>query len=373
MRASKIKPFLFLFVLLFGHAYNLFAQHYIFIEAEKQQPFYLKKNGETYSSTGKGFIILSKLNTTDIDFVIGFPNNLFPEVTFKVSGVVSDRGFFLKRAEGKGWVLLDRYSSELISSGQVAVKATNTLTSSTTGFAELLVDATGDKTLLDRSSLVNVPTVKQATDNVKTKTTSTVAKSQAASKQINKPTGLGTIRSYIQSDDSLALKITYFEKGAKDNWDTIYVEIEKIVERTSSSPSVKMDLNNGAVVNSAPQKKESMNVIAAAESELNLPADCVNPIALPKDIRELQRRISRASSFDAQIDIAIKTLSEKCFTTKQVKELGTSFWDEQNRLIFFTRARKWVVDPALYGELEQSFLQEGSVNAFREMMKKQSQ
>jgi len=45
MRASKIKPILFLFVLLFGHVSNLFAQHYVFIEAEGQQPFFLKKNG----------------------------------------------------------------------------------------------------------------------------------------------------------------------------------------------------------------------------------------------------------------------------------------------------------------------------------------
>ena len=373
MRASKIKSILFLFVLLFGHVSNLFAQHYVFIEAEGQQPFYLKKNGETYSSTGTGFVILSKLNTKDLEFIIGFPNNLFPEVVFRVKELVKDRGFFLKQTENKGWVLVDRSSSELISGGMVAAKTNITTASSTIGFAELLVDVTGDKTLADRSSLVNVPAVKPATDNIKNKATSSVSKSQAGPKQNNKSTGLGSIRSYIQSDDSLALRITYFEKGAKDNWDTIYVEIEKMLEKASPSPSVKMDLNNEAVVNSAPKIKESMNVIAAAESELNLPADCVNPIALPKDIRELQRKISRASSFDAQIDIAVKALSEKCFTTKQVKELGTSFWDEQNRLTFFTRAKKWVVDPALYGELEKSFLQEGSIKAFREMMKKQSQ
>lgn len=373
MCASKIKPILFLFVLLFGHISNLFAQHYVFIEAEGQQPFYLKKNGETYSSTGTGFVILSKLNTKDIEFIIGFPNNLFPEVAFKVNGLVKDRGFFLKQTDGKGWVLVDRSNAELISGGLVAAKTTSTSAPSSIGFAELLVDVTGDKTLVDRSSLITAPALKPATDNAKSKTTSSLNKSQAGPKQTNKPTGLGTIRSYIQSDDNLALKITYFEKGAKDNWDTIYVEIEKMLEKVAPSPVIKTDLNDGAVVNVASQDKESNNVIAASVSDLNPPADCVNPIALPRDIRELQRRISRASTFDAQIDIAIKALSEKCYTTKQIKELGTSFWDEQNRLTFFTRAIKWVVDPALYGELEKSFLQEGSIKAFREMMKKQSQ
>lgn len=373
MRASKIKPILFLFALLFGHASNLFAQHYVFIEADGQQPFYLKKNGETYSSTGTGFVILSKLNTKDIEFVIGFPNNLFPEVAFKVNGLVRDRGFLLKQTDGKGWVLVDRSSAELISGGLVAAKTTFTAAPSSVGFAELLVDVTGDKTLVDKSSLIFTPVVKPTTDNAKSKTTSPATKSPVGPKQINKPTGLGTIRSYIQSDDTFALRITYFEKGAKDNWDTIYVEIEKILEKASPRASAKIDLNAGTVVNLAAQDNESNKVIAATVSDLNPSADCVNPIALPRDIRELQRRISRAPSFDAQVEIAIKALSEKCYTTKQVKELGTAFWDEQNRLIFFTRARKWVVDPALYGELEKSFLQEGSVKAFREMMKKQSQ
>jgi hypothetical protein len=43
--------------------------------------------------------------------------------------------------------------------------------------------------------------------------------------------------------------------------------------------------------------------------------------------------------------------------------------EEQQRLLFYKRARKWVSDSALYGELEQSFLQEGSKKAFREMLK----
>jgi len=373
MRLSKLKSILLFFVFLFGYIPFLLAQHFVFIEAEGQQPFYLKKNGETYSSTGTGFIILSKLNTKDIEFVIGFPNNIFPEVAFKVKELTKDRGFYLKQAEGKGWVLVDRSNAELISSGLVAAKATTTVTISTTGFAELLVDATGDKTLIDRSSLISAPVVKPITENVKGKTTSSVNNVQSNAKQINKPVGLGVFRSYIQSDDSSALRIAYFEKNAKNNWDTIYVEIEKMLEKTVLRPLMKMDLNIDTVKSLTSQEKGLVTFVPSSSLRSSLSFDCINPIALPKDIRELQRRISRSSSFDEQITIALQSLSEKCYTTKQVKELGTSFLDEQSRLTFFTKARKWVVDQALFGELEQSFLQEGSIKAFREMMKNQSQ
>ena len=373
MRASNLKSILFLFLCLFGYVPFLLAQHYIFIEAEGQQPFYLKKSGETYSSTATGFIILSKLNAKEIEFIIGFPNNLFPEVAFKVNTLVKDRGFYLKQIEGKGWVLLDRSNSELISGGMVQAKTIISTSSSSSGFAELLAEATGDKTLVDRSSLISVSAAKPVAANVKSKPTSSVAKGQTNPKQVNKPAGLGIIRSYIQSDDNSALRIAYFEKGAKENWDTIYVEIEKRLDKTASQPLMKMDLNSNPEMSLQNQDKEIVNPVAVSNLNTNLAADCVNPIALPKDIRELQRRISRSSSFEEQIAIAVKSISEKCYTTKQIKELGGSFLDEQNRLTFYTRARKWVVDPALYSELEKSFLQESSVKAFREMMEKQSQ
>ena len=372
MRSRKLRSILFLFLCLFGYVPFLLAQHYIFIEAEGQQPFYLKKNGETFSSTAKGFIILSKLAEKDVEIVIGFPNKLFPEAIYKVNGLVNDRGFYLKQIEGKGWMLVDRSTSELISGGKVQAKTVITSPSSSTGFAELLADVTGDKTLVDRSSLITAPVAKPVAANLKSKSTSTVVKGQTNPKQINKPVGLGVIRSYIQSDDSTALRIAYLVKGSKENWDTINVEIERMLEKTVPQPLVKTDSNRNPEMNLQNPEKASANPVTASSVNENIVSDCVNPVALPKDIRELQRRISRSSTVDEQIAMAIKSMSEKCYTTKQVKEVGTSFLEEQSRLTFYSKARKWVVDPALFGELEKSFLQEGSIKAFRDMMKKQS-
>jgi hypothetical protein len=104
---------------------------------------------------------------------------------------------------------------------------------------------------------------------------------------------------------------------------------------------------------------------------IDIAVGCSNPVALPKELKELRKKLIKATSFEAQLALAAKAFNEKCFTTKQVKELGTIFWEEQNKLIFFTRLRKYVADPSLYGELEQSFLQEGSKKAFREMLNKQ--
>jgi hypothetical protein len=375
MRLCKLKSILIFMVFQWGMLVSIFAQHYIFIEAEGQQPFYLKRAGQTSSSTASGFIILSKVTASEIDFIIGFPNKLYPEVAFKINNLQADRGFYLKQLEGKGWVLVDRETSSVLLGGKVDVQQAQAIAYSSTGFAELLADATGDKSLLDKTYLVNAidkSTAAKATENTKPKTSPTVTKQDNAQRQVKKLSSLGTIRSYIQSEDSSLLKIAYFDKGIKANWDTIYVEIERFI----SKPIQQLALVNPDAETTKLDRGLSGSTILSISSQPTndnkVQLDCIHPIAMPKDVRELQRRLSRASSLEDQMGLAEKAFNEKCFTTKQVKELGTFFWEEETRLVFFSRVQQYVSDPSLYSELEQSFLQDSSKKAFREMLKKQS-
>lgn len=374
MRWCKLKSVLFIVLFQMGIFTTLFAQHYIFIEAEGQQPFYLKRAGQSYSSTAMGFIILPKLISKDLDFIIGFPNKMYPEVVFKINGLQDDRGFYLKQLEGKGWVLVDRQTSSVLLGSKVDVQQAQAIASSASGFAELLADATGDKSLLDKTYLVNTvekTSASATTPNTKSKTTNTATKQDNGQKQVKGLSKLGTIRSYIQSADSSQLKIAFFDKGVKDNWDTIFVEIDRYLNKPVQLISSKEQAEQKTVIENLPTTNDLTVSTTRLSSTTGIP-DCNNPIAMPKDLRELQRRLSKASSLDEQMSLAEKAFGVKCYTTRQVKELGSVFWEEQNRLLFYTRIRKYVSDPSLYGELEQSFMQEGSKKAFREMLKKQS-
>ena len=161
----------------------------------------------------------------------------------------------------------------------------------------------------------------------------------------------------------------WFVENAKENWDTIFVEIEKSLKSISPLGIEPVISQSNQPVESTVSLLEKASVPVNNKVENFLSTDCINPIALPKDVREVQRKMSKSASLDEQIATASKAMTERCFTTRQVRELGTVFWEEQQRLIFFARVRKWVSDPALYGELEQSFLQEGSKKAFRDMLK----
>lgn len=370
MRLRNLKSILFFFAFQLGVVSLLNAQHYLFIEAEGQQPFYIKRGSETYSSTASGFLILSKLTVKELDFIIGFPNKLYPEISFKVNGLDHDRGFLLKQNQDKGWILLDRAGAGMIAGGAVTPQVLSTVAgNSSAGFADLLADATGDKSLLEKNNFAPAPVTKPVVVNSKTNSNSNSTKKTQSQQLPTKPKSWGIIRSIVQSDDSIAMRITYFEKNAKENWDTIFVEIEKPLK--SISP-----LGIEPVISQSNQPVESpVSLLVKSTIPVNnkvenfLSTDCINPIALPKDVREVQRKMSKSASLDEQIATASKAMTERCFTTRQVRELGTFFWEEQQRLIFFARVRKWVSDPALYGELEQSFLQEGSKKAFRDMLK----
>lgn len=375
MRLCKLKSFLFLVLFQCGMLSLAFAQHYLFIEAEGQQPFYLKKAGQTFSSTGSGFMILSKLTTSDIDLIIGFPNKIYPEVAFKITGLQADRGFYLKQLEGKGWVLVDRETTAVMLGAKVDAQQAQAIASSTGSFAELLADATGDKSLLDKTFIANTgdkAVVSNGPTNAKPKTTTLNTKQDNAQKQVKRLGTLGTIRSYIQSEDSLLLKIAYFDKGIKANWDTIYVEIEKYINRPIQQLAVNELKEENSLVDAGGSMLSTSSLSPQPITKNRVALDCIHPIAMPKDVRDLQKRLSKASSLDDQMILAEKIFSEKCFTTKQVKELGAFFWEEQSRLLFFSRIRKYVSDPSLFGELEQSFLQDNSKKAFRDMLKKQS-
>lgn len=372
MRCVTLKSILLYTLFQFGIFPMLFSQHYVFIEAEGQQPFYLRKSGETYSSSVSGFMILAKLKVQDTNFIIGFPNKLYPEVAFAIPALQQDKGYALRQKEGKNWVLVDRNNSTIITGGAVdSRQLLSSTTATATGFADLLADATGDKTLLEKSTFIGSTADKTPSVGLNTKTSSAATKSQGNLKQPNKTQSSNIVRSYIQQEDSSILRIAYFEKGGKNNWDTIIVEIEK--KRIPTSLNEPSAFTNTKTVSpdAATVKIEDRQVAIQPDLKEVQQMGCNHPIALPKDLRELQRKIAKAPAFEEQMELSVKAFQEKCFTTKQVKELGVLFWEEQNRLNFYTRLRKFVADPSLYGELEQSFLQEASKKAFRDMLKKQ--
>ena len=84
--------------------------HFIYIQTDNKQPFYLKMDKKIYSSTGSGYLIISKLKPDNYEFSIGFPKNEWPEQNLQCTILDKDLGFTLKNYGNEGWGLLNLQS-----------------------------------------------------------------------------------------------------------------------------------------------------------------------------------------------------------------------------------------------------------------------
>ena len=88
-------------------------RHFVFIQSDTKQPFYVSVNGKLYSSTASGYVIIPKLEDGNYNLTIGFAQNAFPEQTFSIPVQNKDLGFGLKNFNEKGWGLFNLQSLDI--------------------------------------------------------------------------------------------------------------------------------------------------------------------------------------------------------------------------------------------------------------------
>lgn len=126
--------------------------HFIYLQTESKQPFYIKYNSKIISSTSSGYIILSKLNNGEVNFSLGFPQSNETEQKFSITIDKTEKGFLVKNFNDKGWGLFDLQSAAITYAvaNQTPV-TTNTSTVITQAandpFANMLSNVTQDSTV----------------------------------------------------------------------------------------------------------------------------------------------------------------------------------------------------------------------------------
>jgi len=274
------------------------AQYYTYIEAEGQQPFYLKIGSKLYSSNSSGFLILPKLDGTELPLKIGFPENLYPEVGFTMTAAAKDRGFLLKLVDGAGWTLIEKGNTKQIS-GKVL------------GLSNDVADSKGMKPEIEQAASLPLP-VKTSIDN----------------KLLGEKNG--------------QLEMIYLEKQAGGKVDTVYVQIEKglVTEKAMTAP---------------------LPIITTAKNCTGSPADV-------RDVRNLQKKLLGITDEENQLALVVRTFMDKCFTCKQTLEVAWFFVTEQARLKLFRQIMPLVSDTNRFPELEEAFLSDEGIEAFRQML-----
>lgn len=100
--------YLFCCLLAFSGLSAQDPSYFVYIQHEKQQPFYVKIDGKLLSSSERGYVILPKLQAGKVPVTVGFPKSEAPEQQFVIRLNGSrDYGYLLKNTGDEKYALYD--------------------------------------------------------------------------------------------------------------------------------------------------------------------------------------------------------------------------------------------------------------------------
>ncbi len=399
---------LILFILLVLPA-RMLAQHnhFIYIQGENQQLFYIKKGGEVISSSNTGFLILPKLQPGTHQFTVGFPKDQFPEHEFQVEISGKDRGFTLKHYADKGWGLMDMQSLDVIMGKKIAPKKETPPSygaMSDDPFAMILASVVNDpgirETSLVQSAVwvsapVQKPMDKQEKAVAQKETKKTEPKSvpvdvkpappvvtetvvaKAAPKVAEKDPPVVQAETPATKPQVTESKLPEPAPQTKSGEKYVAQKILKIselktwtgyqltyVDHTTGTPDTIQVIIDDGVAEATPAKSEPGALNAA-----KLPRTDCKVMAREKDVLNLRKKMLTIANEQEMVETAMKDLRGKCFTVEQLQNLSYVFVTDQGRLSLFEQAYPYIFDPANYHRLEKLLNSGEYIDRFKLLIK----
>lgn len=341
-------------IMFFGLIVSVNAQkkHFVYIQAENKQPFYVMVNNKNFSSTVNGHLVIPKLRNGKYFFVAGFPKELYPEQKFSCIIADKDLGFVLKQYGSKGWGLFDLISfSTTMANAEdwekdKVLNDTIKITEEEASVIKPTLQTIEPKKQEEVKPIepVNNSSIKPSTNAevIENNNTQVVEKQKKGSEVNNENNGKLSIVKMYQKGGSQGLDQVYIDYAANPS-DTITIFI----------PFVSQTRQKGDTTN--PQNSNTAN-------QYNI--NCVN-LATEIDYAKSRKLMSSQTTDDKMVNIAIKSFKNKCYTVEQIKTFGLLFLSEQSRYKFFISAKAYIYDIVNYSSLETQFTLPNIIEQFR--------
>ena len=394
--------------------------HFIYIQTENRQPFYLKHDNKLYSSSLSGYLIVPKLVDGSYHFSIGFPKNEWPEQTITCSVNKKDIGYLLKNFGERGWGLFNLQSMEIQMANKKIPEDDGVIRENKTdAFSIVLADVVNDPSIKQRE------VVKEEAKAIDTAAKETVNNAIPVEKKdsvvvaVSKPriislgraeTTEGTLLIYV--DAGTAKPDTISVLIPKDKQSVVEIKPEKpaqvnvpVKEETVSIEPVKE-----AVKTADPAKEEQNPVLPKKETkkedkkfiDMELPnpngkisdsskpamidtkknadatnngvtkpalinSDCRN-FATEDDFLKLRKKMASSDNDEGMMNTAKKLFKSKCFTTEQIKNLSVLFLTDDGKFRFFEMAYLFVSDPGNFPGLQSQLTNDSYITRFKAML-----
>lgn len=177
-----------------------------------------------------------------------------------------------------------------------------------------------------------------------------------------------------ESSTTEGFGLTYIDKYADGFIDTVRIFIpntKPVVARKDDTPKQEVKFIEITPDTVQQEKKEvrTINKDSSAKAvEPNFGNNCT-ATATEDDFFELRKKMASVQGDDNMISEARSYFNIKCFSTNQVRNLGSLFLTDEGKYRFFDTAYKFVVDPAGYGDLENELKDQYYINRFKAMLR----
>lgn len=421
---------LFISFCFWGISAHAQQNHFVYLQTDNKQPFYVQVNDKVFSSSASGYVVIPKLQNGTYNFSIGFPKNEWPQQTIPVIINNKDAGFILKNFDKKGWGLFDMQTLNVIMPATDLAK-TEVMENKTDEFSNVLADVVNTPSLKEKQKETEVPVTKtevpvQVIVNEIKKTEAPVPVIDIEVKKTEVPVPVidSEVKKTetIQSDFIKVLSSSIDNDGrtmvivdhSAANHDTVRIfipyerntavtEISTEVTRpdtvkqitqanieeekkTKDTKFINIELPNPnattdttKVITTEPVKPVDSVYKEVVIKENIVPSnpfpkveminsDCKN-FATESDFLKARKKMVDESTDDKMVVAARKFFRSKCFSTEQVKNLSVLFLQDDGKYKFFDSAYPFVHDTKNFSSLEMQLKDEYYITRFRAMIR----
>jgi hypothetical protein len=335
---------------LLGHQVSFASDYsYIFIQGDKQTPFYVKLEGQMMPRLGKNYCILPNLDKGTIHIEILFQQNIYPSQKFTIKvPAAAGRGFTLQQVSEDKFALYDLTTRHTLKAGN---KEEDDVVDMDAPVDEQSL-AWGNTTEADLRSSPKASPASELDIPVFDSNKKAKSKKEKRVKEERTEPVASTESSRFIDDIEL-------NKGAdlppfRGNSAGRNTENATGNKKEKASPVVRAEdreLYEGSTVFNEPEAKTTPVLI----SDEGLPnSDC--PTAMNNDdFEDFAIKIMDKSDDDAQLKYLRKVSGKQCFTTEQVRILAKNLETQSGRFEAVKMLYPRVADQSNYGVLESLF------------------
>lgn len=333
-------------------------QHFIYIQSDDRQPFYVKLDSKLISSTSSGYAIIPKVSKSDVDIQIGFPKNEFPLQKLALN-VTGDVGYNLKNFGSGKWGLFNLQTMQIVYAGDkkeenviatsspISIKDINTKSPVEDPEEMKKASVTGTNVITSDSKLTE-PISKTNEENSE-KMYSAVYKVEGvnSTEYINISIAKTTMN---QKEEAISetKKVPVKDADAVKETKVVKEDEERFLDIELQNPNTKSD---SIVPENSKQATNSQMIKNDNQQKLSFNSDCKLQ-ATEEDFFELRKSMAAKRTDEEMREVAMKFFKKKCFTTQQIRGLANILLVEENRLLFYGSAYAFTSDPQNYGTLK---------------------